>query len=167
MLVSFCTNVYMCLYVNLCSGVLPTFIDILTHPVSNVSHMLQRGNRSNSCMDSVVVVVGGGLQQNVFHNIIPPVLGCICMPRLGTATRIGFSPQYRQKAALETQKDVWLSKVLLQWCRIIHALILILKYILYIFALFLYSLGGFFLCKRVSLLTVLAYKTVFLKRLLG
>lgn len=110
---------------------------------------------------------GGGLQQNVFHNIIPPVLGCICMPRLGTATRIGFSPQYRQKAALETQKDVWLSKVLLQWCRIIHALILILKYILYIFALFLYSLGGFFLCKRVSLLTVLAYKTVFLKRLLG
>lgn len=161
MLVLFCTNVYMCLYVNLCSGVLPTFIDILAHPVSNVSHMLQRGNRSNSCMDSV-----GGVQQNVFHNIIPPVLGCICMPRLGTATRIGFSPQYRQKAALETQKDVWLSKVLLQWCRIIHALILILKYILYIFALFVYSLGGFFYVKGYHYWRYL-HTTVFLKQLLG
>lgn len=111
MLVSICTNVYICLYVNLCSGVLPSFIDIMAHPVSNVSRMLQRGNHSNSCMD---LVGGGGVQQNVFHNIIPPVLGFICMSRLGTANRIGFSPQYRQKAAIETEKDVRLSKVLLQ-----------------------------------------------------
>lgn len=66
--------------------------------LSNVSHMLQRGNRSNSCMDLV-----GGVQQNVFHNIIPPVLGCICIPRLSNANRIGFS-QYRQKAAMRPKR---------------------------------------------------------------
>lgn len=59
--------------------------------------------------------------------------------------------------------DVWLSKVLLQWrLHITHALILILKYILYITALFICILGEH-LNNWVSLSMVLVYKTVFLK----
>lgn len=97
------------------------------------------------------------------HKFIPPLPGCIWMSRLGTVNNTTwFSPQCRQKAELETQMDVWLSKVLLQWqLHITHALILIVKYILYIIAIFIYVLEYF--SNWVSLSMVLVYKTVFLK----
>lgn len=103
----------------------------------------------------------------MFHKFIPPLPGCIWMSRLGTVNNTTwFSPQCRQKAALETQMDVWLSKVLLQWqLHITHALILIVKYILYIIAIFIYVLEYF--SNWVSLSMVLVYKTVFLKPTVG
>lgn len=152
--------IYACFYVILfLSGVLLTFIDILAHPVNDT---LQRGNHTSSrkvsgCKSPTECKIR-------FHNIIAPVVGCICMSRLGSVNRtIGFSPQCRRKAALETQMDVWFFKVLLQWqLHITHALILILKYMLYIIAVFIRILGDY-LTDWVSLSMVLVYKTVFLK----
>lgn len=86
-----------------------------------------------------------------------------CMSRLGTVnSTTGFSPPCRQKAALETQMEVWWSKVLLQWqLHITHALILILKYIPVHTALFIHMLGEY-LSNWVSLSMVLV-QTVFQK----
>lgn len=71
------------------------------------------------------------------------------------------------ESSIETKMEVGLSKVLLQWqLHTTHALILIWTYMLYIIALFIHVLQEY-LSIWVSLSTVLVYKRVFLKAIVG